>query len=59
MDHMELVTRVGDLEGILEVLVRENDAIVEELKSQVSDLSQQVWYKLFVQCWNLSEVDCL
>ncbi|XP_042218573.1 A-kinase anchor protein 9-like isoform X3 [Homarus americanus] len=42
MDHTELVARVGDLEGILETLVRENDATVEALKSRVSDLSQQL-----------------
>ncbi|XP_069957077.1 A-kinase anchor protein 9 isoform X3 [Cherax quadricarinatus] len=42
MDHNELVARVGDLEGILEALVRENDATVEALKSEVSDLTQQL-----------------
>ncbi|XP_042875039.1 A-kinase anchor protein 9-like isoform X4 [Penaeus japonicus] len=42
MNHSELITRIGDLEGMLEALVRESDAITETLKAQVSDLSQQL-----------------
>ncbi|XP_071544904.1 uncharacterized protein [Panulirus ornatus] len=42
MDHADLVARVGDLERMLEALVSDNDAIVEALKNQVSDLSQQL-----------------
>ncbi|XP_045593928.1 A-kinase anchor protein 9 isoform X3 [Procambarus clarkii] len=42
MDHNELVTRVGDLEGILEVVVRDNDIKVEALNFEVADLTQQL-----------------
>lgn len=42
MNHTELISRIGDLEGMLEALVRESDAVTETLKAQVSDLSQQV-----------------
>ncbi|XP_047489418.1 COP1-interactive protein 1-like isoform X3 [Penaeus chinensis] len=42
MNHTELISRIGDLEGMLEALVRESDAVTETLKAQVSDLSQQL-----------------